>query len=359
VVVVSIAYRLGPLGFLSHPSLDNVADQPVSNFGLLDIEQAFMWVQQNIAAFGGDPGNITGFGESAGAGNLVVLALAGTDQEQVFRRIIAQSTGGSADRLISLADQQALGEKLAIGLGAPVDASAQELRALPAQALVDASDTVLDGYYFSPAIDGLTIKTQPLEALRAGHGKDLELMIGTNADEMYMYIDAASGAEELDTWIMDTAPEFAGSLHAALEDETDPRRALDRLQTAKDTLCPSRYTAALVSAQGGQGFVYYFSLARQGEGGELLGAYHGTELPYVFNKHDSWLPTGQDDLALTEVMLDYWASFAATGSPQATNQPGWPVFTDSRKYVMELGSQVSIVEPQDEVLCRYLGPRKQ
>jgi para-nitrobenzyl esterase len=358
VVVVSIAYRLGPLGFFSHPALDNGAREPVANFGLLDIEQAFRWVRQNIENFGGDAGNITGFGESAGAGNLLMLALAGKDRDHLFERIIAQSTGASTAELGTLDEEKVRGHALVQAAGLGADAGIEQLRALPAADLVAAADRDLKGRYFSPVLDGLVLERQPLAALASGRGRELDLLIGTNADEWYMYIDPAIGREEVNDWIADTAPAYTGSLLTEVEGETDPRKAMDRLRTARETLCPSRYLAAAISAQGGQGFVYYFTRNRPGTGGDELGVYHGAELPYVFDQHDDWLPTDDTDDALSSAIMDYWSSFAKNGSPQATRYPGWPVFTASRQYVMELGDEVHIVKPHGDVLCRYLGPRE-
>jgi len=356
VVVVSIAYRLGPLGFFSHPELDNGPGEPVANFGLLDIEKAFLWVSQNIENFGGDSSNITGFGESSGAGNLLMLALAGRDQNPLFQRIIAQSTAASTENLGTLDEEKLRGQALVRAAGLDANASMAQLRALPAIDLVRAADTSPAGDYFSPVLDGVTLEQQPLDALASGRGRELDLLIGTNADEWYMYIDPATGSEDVKAWIADTAPEYTGSLEAEVSGETDPRKAMDRLRTARDTLCPSRYLAAVISAQGGQGFVYYFSRNRPGTDGDELGVYHGAELPYVFDQHDDWLPTDDTDHALTATIMDYWSSFAKNGSPQATSHPGWPVFTASRQYVMELGDEVRIVTPQDGDLCRYLSP---
>lgn len=358
VVVVSIAYRLGPLGFFSHPSLDNGQRDPVANFGLLDIEQAFRWTRQNITGFGGDAGNITGFGESSGAGNLLMLALAGKDREHLFQRIIAESPDAATGELGTLAEEQLRGQKLAQAAGAIASADSAQLRALPANALLEAADKGLKGRSFKHVLDGLVLERQPLAALESGRGREMDLLVGTNADEWYMHMDPAMGTEEVNRWIIDTAPEFAGSLLTEVADQSDPRKAMDRLLTARDTLCPSRYLAAVVSAQGGQGFVYYFTRGRPGAGGVELGVYHGAELPYVFGQHDDWLPTDDLDHALSQAMMDYWSSFAKNGSPQTTDHPGWPVYTASRQYVMELGDQVHIVKSHHDVLCHYLGPKE-
>jgi para-nitrobenzyl esterase len=171
-----------------------------------------------------------------------------------------------------------------------------------------------------------------------------------------MYLDADTDVWEIEQWVKKTAPEFSGSLLALASGETDPRKALDRLQTAANMLCPSRFIADLISAQGGQAYMYYFTRRRGGEGGELLGVYHGAELPYVFDQHDSWLPTDAIDRQLSGDVMDYWTAFARNGNPDSGGPPGWPVFTSTRHYVMELGDQVRIIQPDDAGLCKYLGP---
>ncbi len=356
VVVVSIAYRLGPLGFFAHPALQAEADEPVANFALLDIAEALRWVSAHIGAFGGDGSNITGFGESAGAGNLLDVALLMEEGGTLLPRVIAQSTGGSLDKRPSLAQAQATAVRLLAHLGVDADASARQLREIPAQQLVDAVPAALPDMYFEAVVDGRVVKQQPLEALMEGRGAGLELVIGTNADEWLMYLEEQVSEDDLQQWIRQQAPEFAGSLHSLVAD-TDPRKALDRLNTARDMLCPSRFIAGTSSQQGGQGFVYYFTRQRSGPGGATLGVYHGAELPYVFGQHDAWLPTEAIDLELTDALMDYWVGFARFGAPSSPGRTGWPVYTNSRAHVMELGDEVRISTPHDQDLCRYLGPR--
>ncbi|HMB59936.1 MAG TPA: carboxylesterase family protein [Xanthomonadales bacterium] len=355
-VVVSIAYRLGPLGFFSHPALENNAGEPVANFGLLDIEQAFRWINQNIRNFGGDPNNLTGFGESAGAANLLTLALATDDESGLFRRVIAQSTGGSMSKLQSLAKEQANGQTMLSYFDLGPDVSIEALQSLSAAELLDAAEERLPGHYYAPVIDGDLIQATPLQSLREGSGSKLEVLIGTNADEWLMYLEPDSGTEQLEKWIMETAPEFAGSLLALAAEESSPRKALDKLETASNMLCPSRLIAATVTGQGGQAYLYYFTRQRPGEGGNTLGVYHGAELPYVFDQHDSWFPVDEVDQQVTQTVMDYWLAFARNGSPDSPGHPGWPVYTSSQRFVMELGENSKIFQAGDTALCRYLGP---
>ena len=355
VVVVSIAYRLGPLGFFSHPALQQDGTEVVANFGLLDIAAAFSWVREHISSFGGAADNITGFGESAGAGNLIDLALARDPAaEPLFERIIAQSTGGSLSGRRSLAEEQQVGVKIADALNLPPGVSAGELRRVPASELLAAAGTALTGHYYDGVVDGKTLVQQPIAGLTGPQAARLNIMTGTNKHEWLMYLDDTVGEKDLQEWILETAPEFAGSLRDVVSDETDPRRALDRLITAQRMLCPSRLVAEKASAAGGEGLVYWFTRMRSGPGGEALGVYHGAELPYVFDQHDPWLTTGEADRSLTDSLMSYWVSYARDGVVRVAELPEWPMYTAARPWVMELGDHLGVVQPPDAWLCHYL-----
>ena len=103
--------------------------------------------------------------------------------------------------------------------------------------------------------------------------------------------------------------------------------------------------------------MYYFSRRRPGAGGEKFGAYHGAEIPYVFDQHDNWLPTDATDRQLTDVIMDYWVQFARTGDPNLPGRPEWPVYQAGKPLVMELGDQIRAVPPPDAELCLWLGPQ--
>lgn len=359
VVVVSIAYRLGPFGFFSHPVLDNGEGQPVANFGWLDTQLAFRWVADNIMAFGGDPDNITAFGESSGAGNISDWAIIEMAKDSLYHRLIAQSTGGSLVGRRTLADEQNTGAGLIDALRIDGELTARRLRAIPAEDLAAAAESGLAEHYFEAVIDGLTMQEQPIESLQRAKKARLDILIGTNKDEWYMYIDKDTTREDLERWAKEAAPEHAATLLAEVAGEPDVRRAFDRLRTARDTLCPSRYFASRVSELGGRGWVYYFTRQRPGPGGEKLGAYHGTEIPYVFDMHDDWLPTEAVDHALTDVVMDYWVQFARTGDPNLPGRAEWPLHSDENPMVMELGDNIAAMEAHDARLCDLLSPGRQ
>lgn len=359
VVVVTIAYRLGPFGFFSHRALENGDGEPVANFALLDIRAAFRWVQRNIRAFGGDPEKITGFGESSGAFNLADLLLADLDRgiggESQFRRLILQSMGGPARIRRNLAEEQAVGDLLAEGMGLGPGATAQQLRQVAAGEILAAAEKLPPGHYFSAVIDGTTVHRHPLEVLDRLDAAGIDLIAGTNADEWYMYLPVETTGDDLERWINANAPQQGTALAGQVAGEPDPRRALDRLTTASRMLCPSRDIAAKVNRAGGRAWVYFFDRRRPGEGGVRLGAYHGAELPYVFDRHDDWLATDDKDRALSAAMMDYWIRFAATGNPNGSGAVNWPAYTGNPPEVQVLGDSIRAAPDESLELCRLLG----
>ena len=366
VVVVSIAYRLGAFGFFSHPALDNGEGEAIANFGLLDVARAFQWVSDNIESFGGDPDNITLMGESAGAGNISDLVATNLAEEPIYHRIILQSSASGLRERRTLEDEQALGQRLANSMGFGNTVTAGELRSIPAEDLLTAYMTELKGHYFDAVIDELTMKQSPLENLRQVADTKLDVLIGTNADEWYMYIDKETDLADLKNTIEQLLPEQPGPGQAGQEQVatlmtkvshlTDARRAADKIKTAQNMLCPSRYLAAKITGLGGRGFVYYFSRQRPGPGGVGLGAYHGTEIPYVFDSHDDWLPSENVDHDLTAAVMDYWVQFARSGNPSLPNRPQWPVYDRQNPMLMELGDNIAAIGSNDLGLCEWLGP---
>ncbi len=350
VVVVSVAYRQGVFGFLSHPDLPR--DEPVANFGYWDLVASLQWIHDNIEKFGGDPGRITMFGESAGAEN--VLALMAVEQtDGLLHRGIAQSTAGfGLSRMSTLAEEEERALGLAAAFGLPAEDNLAALRKIPADELFAVYDETFSRYYHAPAIDHQLLKESTWATI---HGRGLsgrELIIGSNYHEWYANI-----AEDT-TWD-DFSREAAALIEgmdyeSALEvvrDEEDPRRALDRLATASRMLCASQNVAATVNAAGGNAWMYHFTRTPQGENGVSLGAYHGVEYPYIFDTHDPYFAINDTDLALRDVMQEYWVSFAATGDPNTATASKWPRFEKSEMLVQELGDTVMTVPAPEPELC--------
>ena len=357
VVVVTLTYRLGSFGFFSHLELKATDDdQVIANFGWLDQFVALKWVQSHISAFGGDPDNVTVIGESSGAGDLANML--GTEiAAGLYKRAIAQSPASNLVRRRTLADEQRTGKKLATELGIEDDEHAVEkLRAVSAEKILAASEEILPGHYFEVVIDNETFLESPLETLRREKNISIDLLIGTNKDEWYMYYPDDLDWDDVELWLEDNVPDAAEVLLVQVADETNPRRALDRLETARSMLCPNRQAAARITAAGGRVWFYRFSRQRRGPGGNTLGAYHGTEIPYVFNTHDAWLPTNKTDMRLTDTIMDYWVQFARTGDPNLPGRPRWPQFWNAEPRVMEFGDTIKVIPPVDAELCNWLGP---
>jgi len=262
VVVVSVAYRQGVFGFLSHPDLPR--DEPVANFAYWDLIASLQWVHDNIEQFGGDPQRVTMFGESAGAEN--ILALMATDAvDGLLHRGVAQSTAGfGLSRMSTLAEEKERALELAAALGLPEKNSLAALREVPADELFAVYDETFSSYYHAPAIDDQLFVESTWETIHEHGLSGRELIIGSNYHEWY-----ASTAEDT-TWD-DVTREGAALIEgmdyeSALEivrDEKDPRTALDRLLTASNMLCASQNVAATVNAAGGAAWMYHFTRTPQ------------------------------------------------------------------------------------------------
>lgn len=350
VVVVSVGYRQGVFGFLSHPELPR--DEPVANFAYWDLLASLQWIQDNIGQFGGDPTRVTMFGESAGAEN--ILALLAIDQTRdVLHRGVAQSTAGfGLTRMSTLAEEEARAAGLADALGLPASNNLAELRAVPADQLLAIYDETFADHYHSPAIDGQLLLESTWRSIKGGALFGRELIIGTNDHEWY-----ASVAEDT-TW--DDVAKRSSNLTKGMDyesaldivrDEQDPRRALDRLRTASSMLCPSMHVAASVNNAGGNAWMYHFTRTPEGRNGVSLGAYHGAEYAYVFDTHDPYFALNDKDRVLQRVMQDYWANFARSGNPNGDGVTEWPRHAAPDFDVQELGDEVFAKTSPEPELC--------
>jgi len=348
VVVVTVAYRQGAFGFLSHPELDG--DEPIANFGIWDIIAALHWIQDNIGQFGGDPDRVTLFGESSGGEN--ILALVFSDPAKgLFNRGVLQSAARYGISMPTLADEQRRGSDLAKAFGFDGDETLVRLRQVPANKLLQVYEDTFAEHYHSAAIDGQLFSTSTWENIQAGNFAEHDLMLGTNNQEWLDYISASVTADD----VVHTAAELrrmdGAAALAVVAAEPDPRRTMDRLITADAYVCPSQNTAAHRAASGGKAWMYFFSRIREDKGGVAVGAYHGAEYPYVFGTHDAYMNTNQVDLELSATMQRYWINFAATGDPNAEGLPIWPRYQPTQPLVQELGDNVRSIPAIEPELC--------
>jgi para-nitrobenzyl esterase len=353
VIVVSIAYRVGLFGFLSHPELS--PDGPMANFGLWDAVAALRWVRRNIEQFGGDPDRVTLFGESSGAQDVLALVFAEPAQG-VFDRVILQSTAAyGIERMTTLEDEKRRGEELASAMGFSGANSLEQLRQVPASTLLETYDNLFADYYHSPAIDGQLLGASTWTNIKAGNFGDIQMLAGTNEAEWLDYIALDSDAEDVVTMARSLSRINGEKALKFVANESDPRRAMDRLQTADWYVCTSQYTTARLAEAGLDGWMYYFTRERQDEGGAKVGAYHGAELPYVFGTHDSYMTTTEEDVTLSHTMMSYWVQFAATGNPNSDDLPPWPAFAAPHYRVLEFGDQVVTIPAPEPELCELFG----
>lgn len=333
VIVVTINYRLGALGFLAHPELSRESAGGWSgNYGLLDQIAALQWVQRNIAAFGGDPSRVTVFGQSSGAISISALTTSPLAQG-LFARAIAHS-GGLFEPLElapqhGLAGAEALGDDLAARLGAT---SLAALRALPADAIVDEA--------FTPTIviDGHVLRESPFDAYAAGRAHGIDLLVGYNAGEGYDFLPAGPvTAGNLTARLREDFPPVLVSLLGPATPATDDDAlaayvALQgQLRFGWDMLAWARLHAA---AGRGHSFVYHFAAVPPGE----PGARHGAEMAYVFgHPGPTW---SEADRALARAIVAAWTRFAATGDPNGAALPRWPEFSLDDERALLLGDEI-------------------
>jgi para-nitrobenzyl esterase len=350
VVVVTVQYRLGALGFLALPGLSTESEQGVSgNYGLLDQIAALKWMQRNIRNFGGDPTRIMIFGESAGAVDTCML-MTSPLAAGLFSRALMQS-GGCAAR--PLAQRLTEGQDFvrAAGCGDAAD-PVTCLRQLDAEALVKAVDTRpvtptgMVTQTFGPNVDGHVLPESPMNALRSGHYNQVPFVIGANADETAAFgIPPLTEQQYRETVIGILGPALGEQVLAQypVSEYGTPRLALIAMTTDAQFVCPCRTIARAAASQREPVFRYFFTHRLSRLPGSALGAFHGLELFFVFQRLgvvQTYEPTNSD-LALEAAMLGYWARFAATGNPNGNGAVNWPRYDPASDLYLDLGTPIT------------------
>ena len=353
IVCVTINYRVGVDGFL-------YLGDGIANLGLLDQVAALQWVQEHIAAFGGDPGNVTTFGESAGAMSVGTL-LAMPRAEGLFRRAIAQS--GAAHQGISATTAQRVGQRLAEQLGVaatreaiatvPLDRLFQAQAALKADLLAHpdlerwGAEVAVSLMPWQPVVDGDVIPARPIDRIRAGAGADIDLMVGTNTDEQRLFLVPGGAIDQV------TAEALAGAVAAyglPVEATLAAYRAAHPGASAGDLLAaiqtewywriPAIRLADAHATRPVSTYMYEFAWrSPQFEG--RLGACHALEIAFVFDTlgHGTELLWGTDPpQPLVDTMHAAWVAFATHGDP------GWPQYDLSRRATMRFDVTSAVVD---------------
>jgi len=316
IVVVTVNYRLGALGYLSHPSLGAKS----GNYGLMDQVAALQWVKANIAQFGGDPANVTLAGESAG-GLSTMAVLAVPSARGLYTQAIVQSGGGWYP-VQTTAQKEEQGVKLLAQAGASAQATLAELRAIPVDKLAGLSSD------YGPYPDGVLMPETPTQAITHGRFPDVPLMIGWNSGE-----DTLMGPSPLPAATLAQIPPIARMVYPKEAAEGD--EALARVIFTDSLFGASARWVAAQTAQGQPSFLYHFSYIPDALRGKRTRAGHATEIPYVWK---TWgRPVGDiiaPDAPLADLMHACWAGFIKTGAP-ACGSPPWPAYTASADQLME------------------------
>lgn len=373
-VVVTFNYRVGPLGFLATPELSRESRHGSSgNYGLLDDIALLQWVKRNIAAFGGDPAQVTIAGQSAGAGSVQFLTLSPL-AKGLFRRAIGESQvrfpGDPELRYLNTSwrskqDAEAAGARFATDRGAKNPA---ELRALPWRQLLQGSNVGDETVQtlnrsrpplFRPVVDGWIVPRTYDQAFAAGSMNPVTYVAGNNRDESGAVPETAFATlraspprlrpgmpttnvtlSDYQTWARAKFGPMADDFLRLYPATNDDEAALANNAAARDN---SRVSTWLWGRAWSRWvklpmFTYFWTHALPGPTKPMRGAFHGSEINYVFNNLDATeLPWTDEDHRIADVMSTYWANIAKTGNPNGAGVPEWPAFDPAKAEVMVVG----------------------
>ncbi|HEX5421684.1 MAG TPA: carboxylesterase family protein [Gammaproteobacteria bacterium] len=353
VVQVNVSYRLGAFGFLADPALSKESGKGSGNYGLLDQIAGLKWVRDNIAAFGGDPSNVTIFGESAGGISVSMLA-ASPEAKGLFERVISESGGSfgppvrsanstaAGENVPTLAVAEAKGEQFLGKLGAK---NIAEARAMPAEEIIKAQGPGL-GSGFWPVDDGHVLLGDQYRLYSQGRFNDTPVLIGTNSDEGASFVRGKTQPAKLEAMVRAQYGQRADTILAAYPHATEKEASRSAQDLMRDSLFGwSTWTWARLQRQHGRNkaFVYYFD-HRTPQTPD--GAPHASELPYVFRTLDvrGGNPLPQD-AAVSDLMSRYWTNFAKTGDPNGPGLPKWPAFDEANQRAMVFDGNSGSAQP--------------
>jgi para-nitrobenzyl esterase len=351
VVLVSFNYRLGRFGFFAFPALLNEGG-PVGNYAMMDQIAALKWVQRNIAAFGGDPHQVTIFGESAGGRSVNVL-VASPEAKGLFIRAVVESGGGRDNHFPAdpLKERAADGRPSAVQMGINfaremgIDGSDAKalaaLRALPAEKIVNGinmGSMMRQATTFSGLIsDGTIVTRSPQEAYEKCLQNPVEVMIGANSGDL-----GTAPGNTIDAIFAPFSVDAAAAKRAFGASATDDAAAMARRVGMVETMIePARFVAQRVAACGQASYVYRFSYVATPLRGKMSAAFHSSEIPYVFDTigESSWGNMGKGltsaDYQMATEANAYWVNYAKTGDPNGSGLPNWPRYTAKGDELMD------------------------
>jgi para-nitrobenzyl esterase len=333
VILVAMNYRLGALGWFAHPALTREAGAgaPLANYGLMDQIAALKWVKRNIAAFGGDPGNVTIFGESAGGGDVLTLMVTPA-AHGLFQKATVQS-GFGWEAPVTLATAETAGGALAQKLGLGADATPAQLRALPADRLIAA------GGRAGPVVDGRLVVETAAQGFARGREAPTPLIIGSNSWEASLlppsgYAAYAAAASPL---VRAAYPDLAA----------DPAKLAQAMFTDAMVAAPARWFARQEAGKS-RAWLFEFSYVRVARKGRIPGANHTSENPYVFDTQ-TIIPNYAAEIVdadreVAAFMHSCWVAFAKTGAPTCrAGGVAWPAYTAHTDELMDFHAPPTIV----------------
>jgi para-nitrobenzyl esterase len=377
VILVTTNYRLGALGFFSHPALDAEDPRGVSgNQGLLDQRMAFDWVRRNIAAFGGDPDNVTIFGESAGSVD-VCLHMVSPGSRTLFHRAISQSGGCTLfqrTRAVAEAEMPAFATAMGCADGA---GTLDCLRALPVAILltpapVEGGQATLPGglpyeggtpvWKFTVTVDGDMLPAQPRTLVDSGDVAKVPYIIGSNTDEGTIFHVGEPPVKTEEEYLAALARRFgAGASGIAARYPASafpsPQEALMRVSGDASLVCGTYDTARRVASAGASVYLYNFDRPIPISALSIfnLRATHGAEIAYIFGTAPADLP--QEDVALGLMMQGQWARHAATGDPNGGDAPAWPRWQRDADLRLNFNLDPTLIRDFRRELCDFWATR--
>jgi para-nitrobenzyl esterase len=370
-LTVTINYRLGVLGFLSHPDLAAESDHDASgNYGILDQIAALEWVRDNIGAFGGDPDRVTIAGQSAGGESVCILGATPLTDGLVHGIIGAagacMGTTGDTER-DDQSDTRAVAEEAGLRLSEALGgASLEEMRDMSVGRIEDAADSL--GDHWRPSVDGHVLERPPPDTYATGRQLDVPTLVGSNADEASLALAAPpdTDVDDYRSEVRDTHRENADRFLELYPGDTPEQVLESRLQAETDkimTRAMFRWAQLHSQTAGSDTYLYFFSHIPPEQGLEKFGAYHGAEIMYAYDNlgADNDADYTDADHRLRDLMSAYWVNFVRTGDPNAPGLPDWSTVEDAPDDVMHFDSGTGSMAPRPrpdavDFWMAYAGP---